>query len=195
MSIVTGSTSRTPYMVCTRIGQNAPNVARNTSLRRVVPSVRKSSGMSAADGIGRRNSTGTRNARPAKSLRPSANPIGTARTVASASPSAQPRTVCRNALQKSHVFAIDPSSSTVEVIEGRSCSRMTPDCETSSQKTNANAIEAAKTSALTTPDDLAGSRVARRRSAVPSSTVVIRGSRLPSKGCARSPATAARGRV
>ena len=74
VSIVTGSTSRTPYIVWTSSGQNAPNAARKTSLSRVVPSVRKSSGISAADGIGRRNSIGTRNARPAKSLETEPDP-------------------------------------------------------------------------------------------------------------------------
>ncbi len=39
-----GSTSWTPYIVCTSSGQNAPNVARKISLFRFVPSVRKSSG-------------------------------------------------------------------------------------------------------------------------------------------------------
>ena len=99
MSIATGSTSRTPYIVWTSSGQKAPNAARKTSLFRFVPSVRKSSGISAAEGIGRRNSIGTRNARAAKSLEPSTIPIGTASTVASASPSAQPRTVWGNAAQ------------------------------------------------------------------------------------------------
>ena len=44
--------------------------------------MRKRSGISTAEGIGRRNSTGTRNARPASSLAPSRIPIGTASTVA-----------------------------------------------------------------------------------------------------------------
>ena len=95
MSVAVGSTSRTPYIVCTRSGQNAPNEARKISLFRLVPSVRKSSGISAADGIGRRNSIGTRKALAAKSLEPRAIPIGTARTVAIASPIAQPRIVAR----------------------------------------------------------------------------------------------------
>ena len=55
--------------------------------------MRKSNGITTADGIGRRNSIGTRNAFPAKSLEPSRIPIGTASTVAIASPSPQPRIV------------------------------------------------------------------------------------------------------
>ncbi len=93
MSIVTGSTSRTPYIVCTRSGQNAPKATRNSSLFSEVPKVRKSNGITTADGIGRRNSIGTRNAFPAKSLEPSRIPIGTASTVAIASPRPQPRIV------------------------------------------------------------------------------------------------------
>ena len=93
VSDVTGSTSRTPYIVWTRIGQKAPKVARKTSLLKFVPSVRNSNGMSAADGIGRRNSIGTRKALAPRSLNPSATPRGMARTDARASPTAQPRTV------------------------------------------------------------------------------------------------------
>ena len=48
-------------MVWMSSGQNAPKAARKISLFSVVPRVRKSSGISAADGIGRRNSTGIRN--------------------------------------------------------------------------------------------------------------------------------------
>ena len=103
VSVVTGSMSRMPYIVCTRMGQKAPNVARKISLEKFVPSVRKRSGISAADGIGRKNSIGTRNAVAAKSLSPSATPRGTASTVASASPTAQPRSVCPKALQNAEV--------------------------------------------------------------------------------------------
>ncbi len=93
VSTATGSTSRTPYIVWTRRGQNAPKAARKISLLRFVPSVRKRSGISAADGIGRRNSIGTRKARAASSLEPRTIPIGTASTVAMPRPIAQPRTV------------------------------------------------------------------------------------------------------
>src|SRR5918992_1342509 len=93
VSIATGSTSRTPYIVCTRSGQNAPNEARKSSLRRFAPMVRKSSGMSTADGIGRMNSMGTRNARAAISLEPSTMPIGTASAVPIRRPRPQPRAV------------------------------------------------------------------------------------------------------
>jgi len=62
--------SRTPYIVCTSSGQKAPNAARKISLRSVVPSVRKRRGISAAEGIGRRNSIGTLKADAAKSLTP-----------------------------------------------------------------------------------------------------------------------------
>src|SRR6188472_130771 len=145
VSTATGSTSRTPYIVCTRMGQKAPKAARKTSLLSVGPSVRKSNGFSAADGIGRRNSTGTRNARPARSLRPSTTPMGTARSVASPSPIAQPRAVWRNAVQKLPVWTSAQSSSIVAVIEGRSCSRTTPLMETACQKTSAKANESTKT--------------------------------------------------
>jgi hypothetical protein len=57
--------------------------------------VRKSTGINAAEGIGRRNSMGTRNALPRKSLEPRTIPIGTASKVASTIPSAHPRSVSR----------------------------------------------------------------------------------------------------
>ena len=120
MSVAIGSTSRTPYIVCTSSGQKAPKVARNISLFRFVPSVRKSSGISAADGIGRRNSIGTRKAVAAKSLEPSTIPIGTASAIASPRPIAQPRTVSPNAVQKSPVCISDQSAWNVSLIAGRS---------------------------------------------------------------------------
>jgi hypothetical protein len=141
VSIATGSTSRTPYIVWTRSGQNAPNAARKTSLFKLIPRVRKRTGMSAADGIGRRNSIGTRNARAAVSLDPSRIPIGTASTVAIASPSAQPRTVCANAVQNACVCTIVQSSETADDMGGRSRRSISPVRETSSQTTSADAIE------------------------------------------------------
>src|SRR4051794_264071 len=146
VSRATGSTSRTPYMVWTSSGQKAPKLARKTSLCSVVPRVRKSTGISAADGMGRRNSTGMRNALVAKSLEPSRIPIGTASTVAMPRPRAQPRTVSANAYQKWLVCISDHSSRNVVLIDGRSFCEMTPVREISSQKTSAAAIESAKTS-------------------------------------------------
>src|SRR6266511_53724 len=145
VSTASGSTSRTPYIVWTRSGQNAPKVARKTSLLRFVPSVRKSTGMSAAEGIGRRNSMGTRNALAAKSLEPSRMPIGTARAVAMPSPSAQPRTVSANDHQKWLVCIIRHSSSKLVLIAGRSRCEMAPVREITSQKASADAIETTKT--------------------------------------------------
>src|SRR4051794_3812867 len=100
VSIATGSTSRTPYIVWTSSGQKAPKAARKSSLRRFVPMVRKSTGINAADGIGRRNSIGTRKAAPASSLDPSTIPIGIASTAATSRPRNQPRTVSANDHQK-----------------------------------------------------------------------------------------------
>ena len=120
--------------------------------------MRKSSGISAADGIGRRNSIGTRNARAAKSLEPSTIPSGTASTVASASPSAQPRTVWANAVQKRLVCIIDQSSLKVVLIDGRSRSEIRPVRETSSQNTSAAAIESDEDERL---DRARGSRRSR----------------------------------
>ena len=79
--------------------------------------------MSAADGIGRRNSIGTRKALVAKSLEPSRIPIGTASTVATPRPSAQPRTVSPKAYQKWLVCTSDQSSRKVVLIAGRSFPR------------------------------------------------------------------------
>src|SRR4051794_3378029 len=150
VSRATGSTSRTPYMVWTSSGQKAPKLARKTSLCSVVPRVRKSTGMSAADGIGRRNSTGMRNALVAKSLEPSKIPIGTASTVAMPRPSAQPRTVSPNAYQKWLVWISDHSSRKGVLSDGRSFSEMAPVREITSQKTSAAAIESATTSGSAT---------------------------------------------
>ena len=143
VSIATGSTSRTPYIVWISSGQNAPKAARKISLLMFVPSVRKSSGINAADGIGRRNSIGTLNALPAKSLEPSRMPIGTASTVARPRPRAQPRTVRPSAAQNSCVCIIDHSSRNVVVIAGRSCSEITPNLETACHSARNAAIEAA----------------------------------------------------
>jgi hypothetical protein len=149
VSSATGSTSRTPYIVCTSRGQNAPNDARKISLRSFVPSVRKSSGISAADGIGRRNSIGTRKALAANSLEPSRIPIGTASAVATARPSAQPRTVSRSAIQRAPVCISDHSSLNVVLIAGRSFCEIRFVRETSSQKPSAAAIESTKTAIWT----------------------------------------------
>src|SRR5438034_2041034 len=173
VSIATGSTSRTPYIVWISSGQNAPNVARNTSLFRFVPSVRKSSGISAADGIGRMNSTGTRNALDANSLEPSAIPVGTASTVARMSPSAQPRTVSAKAHQKWLVCTTDPSSRTVVLMAGRSLSEITPVREISSQKMSADAIERRTTSGSAIETRRRSGAAATGRLAVATSPVVI----------------------
>ena len=71
--------------------------------------------------------------------------MGTARSVASPSPIAQPRAVWRNAVQKLPVWTSPQSSPIVAVIEGRSCSRTTPLAETACQKTSAKANESTKT--------------------------------------------------
>ena len=119
VSSASGSTSRTPYIVCTSSGQNAPNAARKTSLFTFVPSVSTSSGISAADGIGRRNSIGTRNAAAAKSLEPSAMPIGTASAAAMPSPSPQPRIVWSRAVQNPPVCTIDQSVRKLVLMDGQ----------------------------------------------------------------------------
>src|SRR4051794_7440160 len=150
VSIATGSTSRTPYIVWTSSGQKAPKAARKSSLRRFVPMVRKSTGINAADGIGRRNSTGTRKAAPASSLDPSTIPIGIASTAATSRPRNQPRTVSANDHQKWLVCTIDQSSSKVVVMAGRSRCEITPVREISSQKRRADAIETTNTNGSTT---------------------------------------------
>src|SRR5262249_41752311 len=162
-----------PYIVWISSGQNAPNVARKTSLLRLVPSVRKSRGISAADGIGRMNSTGTRNALAASSLEPSTIPVGTASTVARTRPSAQPRTVSANAHQKWLVCTIDQSSRTVVLIAGRSLSEITPVREISSQKTSADAIERTTTSGSATEIRRLSGGAATARLAVATSPVAI----------------------
>src|SRR4051794_5323505 len=149
VSIATGSTSRTPYIVWTSSGQNAPKAARKTSLLTFVPIVRKSTGISAADGIGRRNSIGTRNAAPASSLEPSTIPIGIASTAAMSSPRNQPRTVSANDHQKWLVCTIDQSSLKVVVIAGSSRCEITPGREISSQKRRADTIETTNTNGST----------------------------------------------
>ena len=110
VSSAIGSTSRTPYIVCTSRGQKAPKVARKTSLFSVVPRVRKRIGIRAAEGIGRRNSIGTRKAEAANSLEPSVIPIGTASAIARPRPIAHPRTVWRNALQNAPVCTMSQSA-------------------------------------------------------------------------------------
>src|SRR3954464_16025597 len=149
VSIATGSTSRTPYIVWTSSGQNAPNAARKTSLLRFVPIVKKSTGISAADGIGRRNSIGTRNAAPASSLDPSTIPMGIASTAATSSPRNQPRTVSAKDHQKWLVCTIDPSPFKVVVIAGRLRCEITPVRVISSQRSRADTIDTTKTSGST----------------------------------------------
>src|SRR5215216_2866910 len=167
VSIATGSTSRAPYIVCTSSGQNAPKVARKTSLFSVVPRVRKSSGISAADGIGRRNSIGTRNDLSANWLDPRRIPIGTASSVAIERPSAHPRTVSPNAVQKLRVCIIDQSSLNVVVIAGRSCSEIRPARTTNCQSTR----NAATDSAIT--------RAGASRAAKPPTTALVSPETLP----------------
>src|SRR5215203_2547343 len=147
VSTATGSTSWTPYIVWISSGQNAPNAARKTSLFSVVPSVRNSTGISAADGIGRRNSIGTRNARAAKSLVPSTIPIGTASAVATARPSAHPRTVWKNAVQKASVCMKSQSFENVVLAAGRSVSEISPLFDRSSQIRSEATIEPMETRA------------------------------------------------
>src|SRR3954471_24755714 len=145
VSSATGSTSRTPYIVCTSSGQNAPNAARKTSLFRFVPIVRKSTGINAADGIGRRNSIGMWNALDASSLEPRPMPIGIASTAAIVSPRNQPRTVSANDNQKCLVWISDQSSLKVVLIAGRSRSAITPVREISSHTRSAETIESTNT--------------------------------------------------
>ena len=77
----------------------------------------RASGRAAGSAPPTGSDAGTRSARgrpmAAKSLEPSAIPIGTASTIASPRPIAQPRTVSPNAVQKSPVCIIDQSAWTV----------------------------------------------------------------------------------
>ena len=197
VSIATGSTSRTPYIVCTRSGQNAPKAARKSSLFSDVPKVRKSSGITTTDGIGRRNSIGTRNAFPAKSLEPRRIPIGTASAVAIASPSPQPRIVWRRSLQNARVCMSSHSSRTVALIDGRSVSEMRPVRERISQTANAAAIES--TTRAASPIDPRRSRARGARCVFADAVIDVmrplpRGGRREPRSrqpCARAPARAA----
>ena len=152
VSIVTGSTSRTPYIVCTSIGQKAPNVARKTSLLKLVPSVRKSSGISAADGIGRRNSIGTRNALRAEVAQPERDPERDGEHRGQGEPDAPSRARCgRTRSRRPSVCAIDHSSPTAELMAGRSRCGIAPVRERSSQNASAETIERTKTSDVGEP--------------------------------------------
>ena len=155
MSIATGSTSRTPYIVCTSSGQNAPNAARKTSLFSVRPEREEEQrdqrgrgdrpqeldrDAERASPRGRSSRGGSRSERRARSRRPS--------------PSAQPRTVWPNASQKSLRLHQRP-----ELAEA-SCSspagpspRSSPSARSTSQNTSAAVIESTKMRRL---DEAAG---------------------------------------
>ena len=158
VSIASGSTSRTPYIVCTSSGQKAPKAARNTSLLRCVPSVRKSNGIS--DGRRDRAQELDRDAKRARGEvaraehdpdrdgehgrdrepeRPAADRVaaGRSRTRASARATRARRTVV--------------------LIDGRSVSEMSPVREMNSQIPSTAAIES--TTRAASPTDPSRSRV------------------------------------
>ena len=145
--IATGSTSRTPYIVCTRIGQKAPNAARKTSLLMFVPSVRKSSGISAAEGIGRRNSTGHPERARGEVAEPEEDPERNREDCGDAQPERPALHGVRECAPERRRPHHGSELGDGAVIEGRSRSSTSPVCETNCQRSSAEAIETTKIAA------------------------------------------------
>ena len=114
--------------------------------------MRKRIGIRAAEGIGRRNSIGTRKAEAANSLEPSVIPIGTASAIARPRPIAHPRTVWRNALQKTPVCTMSHSARTVVDMAGRSCCEIVPVRDTISHSARLASTDATPTAILSMLD-------------------------------------------
>src|SRR5215208_8322435 len=96
-------------------GQVEANAARNTLLSSPLPQISTASGISATDGIGRRNSITARAERYSSELEPITMPTGIAIAAATASPIAQPSSVWPTAAQKSAVAISSPSAANVSV--------------------------------------------------------------------------------
>src|ERR687888_1426796 len=100
-------------------GQVDANAARNTLLSRPLPQIRIASGISATDGIGRRNSTTARTERYSSELEPMKIPAGIAIAAATSSPSAQPCSVSATAVQNVLLAASSASAANISVGGGK----------------------------------------------------------------------------